>query len=153
MSKATSKTITISELGAMLEELGFTIVADDAKAATKAATKAKAKCGRIASSTGEPCTRNATTEEGSCKSHIGWDNDEALAKFAKSQEFVADRRKAAAKKGKGPKVDNRALAPAMRAVGVTPNGEPWEAAKALVAKGASIEDAALKVATALKAAK
>lgn len=114
---------------------------------TKAAQEAKPKCGRIASSTGQPCTRNATTDEGSCKSHLGWDNDEALAKFAKGQDFVASRK--AAKEGKGGvKVDNKALAAALRSVGRQANGDDWAAAKLLVNGGASVDDAALAVATA-----
>lgn len=104
---------------------------------------AKPKCSAIASSTGERCTRNATQGD-TCKSHVGWDNDAALAKHAKAQEFVESRREAA--KGKGPKVDNKALAAAMRALGVTPNGEPWAKAKALVKAGQDIETAALTVA-------
>lgn len=113
---------------------------------TEAPAEAKPKCSAIASSTGERCTRNATVGE-TCKSHEDWDNDEALAKHAKAQEFVESRRKAAKAKGKGTKVDNKALAAAMRAVGTTPNGDAWAKAKALVSEGASIQDAALTVAT------
>lgn len=113
---------------------------------TEAATEAKPKCSAIASSTGERCTRNATVGE-TCKSHENWDNDEALAKFAKAQDFVESRREAAASKGKkGGKVDNKALAAALRAVGVTPNGDAWAKAKTLVTEGASFADAAKAVA-------
>lgn len=103
-------------------------------------------CGRTKSSDGEPCTRKATQADGACKSHTGdWDNTEALARFAKAQEFVDSRREAAIAKGKSPKVDNKALAAALRAVGVTPNGEAWAKAKALVASGQSVEAAAAVV--------
>lgn len=119
-----------------------------AKRNAKSDAEAKAKCGRIASSTGAACTRNATQDDGACKSHTGdWDNAEALAKFSKGQDFVASRKAAKEGKGKGPKVDNKALAAALRSVGRQANGDDWAAAKALIAKGASVEDAALGVAT------
>jgi hypothetical protein len=112
------------------------------KAVTQAPTvEEKPKCSAIASSTGERCTRTATQGE-TCKSHLDWDNDEALVKHAKSQAFVESRRQA--KTGGG--IDNHALAAAMRAEGVTPNGEPWKAAKALVAAGSTLEAAAKLVA-------
>lgn len=108
-------------------------------------TEAKPKCGRITSSTGEPCTRNATQADGACKSHTGdWDNEAAKAKFAKAQDFVEARREAA--KNGSSREGNKALAAAMRAEGVTPNGEPWARAKALVKAGATVEAAAKAVA-------
>lgn len=108
-------------------------------------------CGRTKSSDGQPCTRKATQEDGACKSHTGdWDNAEAAAKAAKAAEFVESRREAAKERaatGKLSKSGNRELAAALRSLGVTPNGEPWAQAKALVAEGKSPEEAALTVAT------
>lgn len=108
-------------------------------------------CGRTKSSDGQPCTRKATQDDGACKSHTGdWDNAEAAAKAEQAAEFVESRRKAAeerAKSGKLPKSSNRELAAALRSLGITPNGEPWATAKALVAEGKSPEDAALSIAT------
>ena len=113
-----------------------------------AAYTAKAKCGRITSSTGEPCTRNATQDDGACKSHTGdWDNDEAKAKFAAGQAFVESRREA--NKNGSRREANKALSAALKAEGLASNGEPWAKAKALVAAGATNEAAA----KAVKAAK
>lgn len=142
--------ITADVLAALSKEdllalLGKVLTGDVAQAPAKAEAPAKPKCSAIASSTGERCTRNATQGD-TCKSHLGWDNDEALAKFAKAQEFVDSRREAAIAKGKGPKVDNKALAAALRALGVTPNGEPWARATSLVRAGQDIDTAALTVA-------
>lgn len=108
--------------------------------------EAKPKCSAVASSTGQRCTRNATQGD-TCKSHVGWDNDEALAKHAKAQEFVESRREAAKKKGKGKKVsvDNKALAALLREQGLQPNGQPWARAKELVSEGVPMELAARTV--------
>lgn len=115
-----------------------------------AKVETKPKCTAITVSTGERCQRNATQGD-VCKSHVDWDNDEALAKHAKGQDFVQFLRdRAQGKEGKAPKVNNKALAAAMRAEGLTPNGDAWAAAKALVAKGDSLEDAAKAVAKATK---
>lgn len=143
MQNITADTLAALDKADLLALLGKVLTGDVAQAPAKA--PAKPKCSAIASSTGERCTRSATQGD-TCKSHLGWDNDEALAKFAKAQEFVASRREAAIAKGKGPKVDNKALAAALRASGVTPNGEPWARAKALVAAGQDIDTAALTVA-------
>lgn len=145
MQNITADTLAALDKADLLALLGKVLAGDVAQAPAKVEAPAKPKCSAIASSTGERCTRNATQGD-TCKSHLGWDNDEALAKFAKAQEFVESRREAAIAKGKGPKVDNKALAEALRAHGVTPNGEPWAKAKAHIAAGNDIDTAAFAVA-------
>lgn len=101
----------------------------------------KPKCGRTKSSDGGRCTRNGTQPDGACKTHTGdWDNDTAAAKAKRADEFVTSLRERA--QGKGGKADNKALAAAIRAQGAQPNGEVWATAKAALAEGVSIEEAA-----------
>lgn len=144
---ALSKTQLVEVLTALIEG---EVAQAPTEVKAEAKTKAKPRCAAITASTGDRCLRNATQGD-VCKSHVDWDNDEALAKHAKGQEFVGFLRERAqgkeGKAGKAPKVNNKALAAAMRAEGLTPNGDAWAAAKALVAKGETLEAAAKAVAT------
>lgn len=145
----TTLSATLADLSRedLLALLSKVITGEVAQAPTEAPAKVDTRpvCGRTKSSDGQPCTRKATQEDGACKSHTGdWDNAVAEAKAVKAAEFVESRREARAS-GKGGRGDNKALAAALRAVGVTPNGEPWAQAKALVAEGCTPEEAAIGV--------
>lgn len=135
------KALSKDDLIALLTQVVTEDVAQEPKGDVTLAT-----CGSTLTLSGKPC--GTKTQGGrDCGRH--GTKAEVERKRKEQQEFLAKRREYAAnaKARESSKEDNRALAVALRAVGVTPNGEAWGIAKGHVAEdGMTFEQAAAKVA-------
>lgn len=130
-----------------LVALLLTLVSDEvAQAPTAKATKATADtlapCGSTLTLSGDPC---ATKTKGGSDCGRHGTKAEVEQKRAAQEEFLAKRREYASKaKGKS-KIDNKGLAAALRALGVTPNGDAWGVARGFVIEGGKSFDEAARL--------